>query len=350
MAEKYLMLEQNIPAARIFLNIFGFILETAEDINQFSKLKIFDLEKQEIGSLHFQDGKVMMLVNYHDNVLEASFDIAKIWGFVDVEGNPKTHHNAGLFAQWSSKITFHIQKIDHIQISGELSIASSADSSFGVTCRCHPLIQCEVPDKGTILIKMAREGYAFYSQFSSENYREEIDIDPDDWLNGFIRHVTYSGKYDSKTYSHEYERYAGIFNGAECGEDKNKLQVFLTEERNGNRISFHNELVKKAGSDDSNELFIQKGMLMQQLDQDMFQKIASLKKILMLHDISLLDNLVSVCYDIYTDEVVNALLGLERKPMCYQDGAISLVHSYFGIGSNRPFFPEEVQKRLIKIS
>lgn len=38
MKEKYLTLEQNTCAAKIFLNTFGFILEDAQEINKFSKI------------------------------------------------------------------------------------------------------------------------------------------------------------------------------------------------------------------------------------------------------------------------------------------------------------------------
>ncbi len=42
MVEKFLTLEQNICAARIFLNTFGLILENINKVNEFSKIKIFD--------------------------------------------------------------------------------------------------------------------------------------------------------------------------------------------------------------------------------------------------------------------------------------------------------------------
>ena len=87
---------------------------------------------------------------------------------------------------------------------------------------------------------------------------------------------------------------------------------------------------------------------MQDLDPDMFKKIKKLREILLIGDISLLDNLISVCYDSYTDEELCALLGVNRQKMNYQNGADSLVNSYFEIGSSNCFFPLETQKRLLK--
>lgn len=105
--------------------------------------------------------------------------------------------------------------------------------------------------------------------------------------------------------------------------------------------------MQKVGDEKSSELLIQKGKLMQQLDPTMFQRIRELRKVLSIGDNSILDNLISVCYDSYTDEEINALLGLERKKMIYQDGADSLKNSYYGIGRNSYFLSPEAQKRLI---
>ena len=122
--------------------------------------------------------------------------------------------------------------------------------------------------------------------------------------------------------------------------------MYFYQKNNG--ISFRNEFPQKVGEDKSVALVIQKGMLMQELDPDMFEKIKKLRKILSIGDISLLDNLISVCYDSYTEEELNALLGMQRQPMIYQDGADNLVNSYFEIGKNSCFFPLEKQKKLLK--
>ncbi len=87
---------------------------------------------------------------------------------------------------------------------------------------------------------------------------------------------------------------------------------------------------------------------MRQLDPAMFRKIEKLRQVLFIDDISLLDNLISVCYDNYTDEELSSILGVKRQPMNYQDGSNSLINSYFGIDKNSYFFPPEVQKKLLK--
>lgn len=340
MKEKYLTLAQNTCAARIFLNTFGLILENTNNINEFSIIKIFDEDMNKVGKLNFDNGKVMIYANYNNSLLEASYDISKVSGFVDIEcGN-------ALFAQWSSKIIFKVENGNNIKLSGEFLIECSMDSEFGINCRCHPLINCDVPNKRKITLKILREGRTFGINISSGNYNETIDIMPwDDW-NGFIKHDITNGDYDPKRYMYEYRKYMGIFSAGKGSEDK--LHVFLSETEWDNKKSFRNEFPKKIGDDSSEELVIQKGMLMQDLDPDMFEKIKTLRKSLSIGDVSLLDNLISICYDRYTDEELEALLGIKRKKMNYQDGANSLKESYFGIGQNSQFLSIEQQKKIIK--
>lgn len=342
MGEKYLTLEQNTCAARIFLNTFGLTLENISNVNEFSKIKIFDKAMNEVGELHFDNGSVIMSANYNNSVLDASFNIAKMQGFVDIEcGN-------ALFGEWSSKIAFQVQKQDSVKLSGEFLIGSSADSEFGVSCLCHPLINCNVAGKGNVILKILRDGSTFSLEIiSGENY-EVIDVRPWDWLNGFLLHDIKKGKYDEEKHAYPYRRYAGVFNGAERGENKDKLHVFLSENEYNNQLAFRNEFPLKVGDDNSKESLLQKGRLMQDLDPDMFEKIKKLREVLLIGDVSLLDNLVSVCYDSYTDEELSTLLGVSRQRMNYQNGADSLVNSYYGIGISNCFFPLEDQKRLLK--
>ena len=65
-------------------------------------------------------------------------------------------------------------------------------------------------------------------------------------------------------------------------------------------------------------------------------------------NIAILDNLVNVCYDSYTDEEIESLIGLKRKKGIYQDGADTLVDSYFGIGKKNAFLPIEGQQKLLR--
>lgn len=343
MVENYLTLEQNACAARIFLNTFGLTLGNVNDIDEFSKIKIFDKSMKEVGELHYDNDKVTISANYNKSILKADFDITKVSGFVDPECKNAPF---ALFGHWFSEIKFQVKNPNNIKLSGEFLLDCSADTEFGVSCLCHPLINCDVAGRGNVTLKILREGRTFGLKISAGSYNETIDIMPWDDKNGFIKHVISNGEYDKKRYEHEYRKYMGVFSAGKKDEDK--LHLFLSETEGDTRISFRNEFPLKAGDDKSEVLVIQKGMLMQDLDPDMFEKIKKLREVLSIGDISLLDNLVSICYDSYTDEELNALLGIERQRMSYQDGADSLVNSYFGIGKESQFLSVEQQKRLLK--
>ena len=334
MKEKYLTLEQNTCAARIFLNTFDLILENTNDMNEYSKIKIFDKTMNEVGELHFQDGKVLIFANYNDSTLEASYDIAKIFGFVDRECN-----NA-LFGQWTSKISFQFQRKNIIKLNGEFLIDNSIDSKFGITCLCHPLVNGEIFDKEKFNLIMLRRFKMFSLEVNSNDFKETISVMPYDNMNGYIRHAI-----TEHSNNCQHRKYVGVLSSGEI--HNSPLRLYITETEGENTILSKCEFVQKMGDEKSSELLVQKGKLMQQLDPTMFQRIQELRKILSIGDNSILDNLISVCYDSYTDEEINALLGLERKKMIYQDGADSLKNSYYGIGRNSYFLSPEAQKRLI---
>ncbi len=339
-----LNLKHNLNIAQIFLNTFGLVLGDTKEADAFSQIKIFDQDRNEVGELSLTNDKVIISANYHKNVLNASFDIAKLSSFIDFECESAP---AAMFGKWSSKVVFQVQKSNNINLSGELLMTCSADTELGISCLCHPLVNCEVPGKGQIILKILRDGSTFNLEIIAKENYEVIDIRPWDWLNGFILHDKKSGKYDEEKFAYPYRRYAGVFNGAESGENKNKLHVFLSEEEYENQLTFRSEFPPKVGDDNSRETLLQKGRLMQDLDPNMYEKIQKLRDILLIGDISLLDNLFSVCYDSYTDEELNSLLGVNRQKLNYQNGADNLVDACFEIGTKESL-SSEIITRLLK--
>ena len=342
MKEKFLTLEQNLCAARIFLNTFGFRLEDIEEIDAFTHIKIYDKNMNSVGELHFDNGKVIITAKYNDGTLNASYNLAKIRGFIDYESN-----NA-LYGEWSSNIEFKIQNSKNTNISGEFLINTSIDSQFGISCTCHPLLKYEVPNQGNITIKILRDGLTFGAEINSNNYSERINVRPWDSINGFLLHEIRNGEYNPKT-GFPYRKYVGIFNGGDLGETKETLRVFLLEEENNKELNHHSEYVPKITISNPEDELVQKGMLMKKIDDSTFRKIREIKELLLIDDISLLDNLISLCTDSYTNEEIQALLGIERKPLTFQDGSKELTRSYFGLEKTNPFsISQEQQKKLLK--
>ena len=218
------------------------------------------------------------------------------------------------------------------------------DTEFGVNCNCHPLIKYEVPGLRNTILKMQRDGNTLNFEINADEDYELISVRPGfDW---FALHDIKKGEYvENKRYP--YRKYVGIFNPWSSKYER-ELRIFLEENKYEELLNFKDEFTPKDGADNSTETMLQVGNLMQDLDYDMFKKIKKLREMLVIGDLSLFDNLASVCYDDYTDEVLSALLGINRQKMKYQNGADNLFDSYYEIGISSCFFPLENQKSLLK--
>lgn len=315
MNEKIMSYENSLRDARIFLNTFGFILED----KLLEKLNIFDKDGNIVGYLSKDDNRINISVDYNSMLLEASYCLPNILAFVDVEDNDQ------LFGQWNSEIHF-ILKTDKLNMNGEFLLSSSMDSEFGSRCVCHPIIRCDLGNLGKIEFEILRNGNTFGLKFITHNLKESINIRPFDDLNGYIKHDILYGEYDFTRSSFPYRRYSGVFTGGES--EKDKLHVFLHEEKYRESLDFKNAFIEKVIGN-SISAVIQKGNLMKELDSDMYKKINVLYQVLMIEDFSFLDNLISVCYDSYTDEELFALLGIKRRKFVYQSGETNLKDAYF---------------------
>lgn len=126
MQKRYLTLEQNLCSARIFLNIFDLVLETNEEINEFTKLNIFDKNNNSVGILYFENGVVKIQSITSLGNLRANYDIAEFGGFQDLE-------YGGAFVQWNHVIKFQVE--GNLNFNGGMQIGSSMDTHFFVQKR-----------------------------------------------------------------------------------------------------------------------------------------------------------------------------------------------------------------------
>ncbi len=324
-----LNLRECIPAAKIFLNIFGLTLDENNNIKCNDKV---------VGDLYVVDDTVLMRANYNDATLEASFDIPEANGFVDTESN-----NA-LFGEWRFPIKFE-SNCNNINYKGNMLFACTADSEYGLKCQLHPNIDIQLSENCKINLKMMEDFSFLRLDIEKPDYYETINISPWTFASSFLRHQIIDGK-EIRSYVHPYNFQAGVFPGAEVGELKDKLHVFLSEVVNDNEeekyLSFHNEFLPREGEPESKEALIQKGFLMQKLDKSMYEKIKGLNELMNIGNVSILDNLVSTCYCGFSDEEVIALLGFERQKMNYQDPANNLLEAYF----NKDVLANEKIKRF----
>lgn len=328
MMNKKLTLKQSICSARIFLNIFGLILEETEELDVNSKLNILDLNNHPVGSLSFDNNNVYISAEYNDTILEASYDIPEMTILCDHEDNDT------LFAIWYSNIIF-LLKNNNINVTGEFYISNFVDeeSEYKNKCRCQPLLRINFQNNSEFTLKILRDGKILGLEISSNDYNERIDITPFPNSSEFIVHDIKKGKYDSEKHSYPYRFYSGIFNAGKTHEKE--LLVYLEETGYENYID-HIRAYEEKTSDSENDL-IQKGLLMQKLDDDMFKKIKMLQEILKVGNIPVFDNLVSACYDSYSDEEIEALLAIKRKSFLYQDGSSDITSSYYDANKTNPF-------------
>lgn len=317
-----LNLEQSICSARIFLNTMGLILDDVENIDINNKLNIYDLNNNVVGTLIYDNNEIRISGEYNNTILEANYVIPEIPILVDRDDNNT------LFGMWYSNIIFLLKNND-TTITGEFYIASFVDNKYGNLCKCQPVIKVHFSNDSELTLKILRDGRFFGLDISSQDYNEKIDMKPFHKSTDLIVHNITKGKYDSENQTYPYRFYSGIFS-----EFDETLTIYLDETEYEQCINHIHRSEKNYTSDID---AIQIGNMMRSIDTSMYKKIKQLQKILTIGNISLFDNLISVCYDKYQNEEIEALLGIEKKVFSYQNGSSDLTSSYYAIDKNDPF-------------
>lgn len=340
MKEQKLTFEQAIPASKIFLNTFGLILEDKDELTVDSRLKIYDKDYNIVGEVSFSDNLISISAEFNGLTLDANYEIPKIFSFIDKEG-PKDE----VYGQWNSNI-FFILTSENLKLNGEFNLESSMDTEFGARCVCHPILRCDIPNVGKITLEMLRQGKTFGINVKREEYNEKIEIRPFDDLNGYILHDIKNGEYDKQKHSFPYRLYAGVFTAGRTEEYQNKLHIYYSESKYEEPLDYKNGYIDKVSNDTTKESVIQKGNLMQEIDKDMYKKIQIIRNILTFHDLSLLDNLISVCFDSYDKDEIKSLLGIEKQEFAYQDGSSKLKDAFFS--KKKTYVEDDIIKKITK--
>lgn len=319
--KKHLTLEQNIHSAIIFLNIWGLKLEKKEELNSGSVLQIYDQNNITVGEVRFDGNKTIMTANYNEINLEASYD-NPVFGSFDDEDDKSI-----LFGNWSSNIIFEAKGSNFKGLSGNFEIGCFIDSESGIKCNCRSLIKYIDCSDEIVEITMCQDGKMLGIAANTTDKSDVIDIMPWDDFNGFIVHdVRNSNKKDNSLPNRLYARIT-----KSPDDDKNLRQYLHTQ--------FHeleliwDELVPKEKNDD----LIQKGLLMRQIDSTMFEKIREVRQKLMIGDVPFFDNLVSACYNDFSDKEIIMLIGVDKSTFTFQDGSSNLTHAYLDVCNETSF-------------
>ena len=327
---KHLTLEQNLCNAKIFLNIFGLFLETKEEIDQFSKLNIFDENNNQVGILYFENEVVKIQSVTSLGNLNANYDMAKFNGFKDLECG-------GAFIQWNHTINFQVE--GNLNFSGDMQIGLSVDTNFGNNCTVHATIKYTDENSNEVELKFMDDGKLFSYEAEKDDFSEILEINPwNDYLS-FMYHVIRNGKYDSTHCYFPNENLKFVWhNGID---DRNHLKTVSQIIENLEVIEYDNQLHESIGKDDSVESTIQKGLLMQQIDDNFSKKIIELIDLFKKDSVSFFENLVNITFNKVSEEEIKALFGVDIKKMSYHNGADNLLDAYFDVNKNNHFLPKK---------
>lgn len=333
----YLTLEQNLYTARIFLNIFGLTLEEKKEINHYDKLKIFGKENVEVGNIWFKDGVVNISSKTNFGDLTANYNIAKPWGFEDIECG-------GTFGEWHHDIGFKVN--GDLCFDGYMQFVVSLDSDFGNNCRVHSKIQYVDHDNNQIVLTLFDDGKPFRYEINQNDYKEVLEIDPWDDYESYMYHWIRKGKYDSTKHCWFDESIKYVWhNGAN---DKQHLKTVSNVIEKLKVIENDKKLYDIISENNSVKLTIQKGMLMQQIDSDFSKKIMELMSLFKKDDVSFLENLIDVSFAEVTAEEKEALFGTQIKKINYYNDKDNLLDAYFDRKEANKFSPDLAYQKIIK--
>lgn len=346
MIGKKLSYKQNLRAAIVFLNMFGLFVDENETIYPNGILKVFDLNKKETGTITFEEDRVVIMTQTDLGLLSASYQMTEASGFRDLESA-----RAPRYAEWYSKINYIIEKNNSERFEGTTLIACSIDDEFGIKCSCHHALDYFVNDNKIVSLKIQLDGKALEIILLDQDIEEDIIIMPFDDMNGFIIHDIKKGEW-SFTKDHEYRKYSGVFSAGRSQKHQFRAFTVINENKKKEKHQFlyENDNIKEAFYDKVDydeeldtgvncQTVVKMGKVMQEWDPDMYFKIDCVKEALSSGNISLLDSFISTGFERYTDEMIEALFGIERKPLTYGGNIRTLKLIYYG--EKNPFLLNE---------
>lgn len=200
--EKYLTLEQNLCGAKIFLNLFGLNLETKETINEFDKIKIYDVNSIEVGEVTFNNGVVNINCLTSLGIITANYPVAKFDGFRDFETD------GGIFINWTHPIKF---KLKEKNLTGDLMMHICLDTTFGINFKTHVTIKYTGNDKKKVTLQFMDNGNPFSYVAEKDDFKEEVIISPWDDFEPYMVHTVRDGKYDKEKHCFPYEKVSTVW-------------------------------------------------------------------------------------------------------------------------------------------
>ena len=177
------------------------------------------------------------------------------------------------------------------------------------------------------------------------NSFEVIDVTSDKWPNGYILHKVENSITNVKKGLPNLKMTL-VANTEEKTKECGEIDVTTSIQYGKNKKTTSDNILY-AKNIDRKKLLMEKIMIMQEIDPDMFVKLKEFKNYFMIDNISLVDNFASICFDDYSYSEVESLIKVRRRKDIYQNGAKNLVRSYFK--QKDIFLPlVEDEKRLVR--
>lgn len=305
-----------INSTKIFLNAFGLVLQDSDNNNR----EIYDSDDN--------------IVGYMNNYVNKAISITARENGNNLTANIKPY--AGRLSRKfhrivrSSLTRFEIRNNNSIILmNGDMCIAAGCTQNLPISYRL-AFKSAYRDSKGRNVELSINGGRILSVAITKGNVIETFEIGG---IKNVFKHTLQKGNFDKKLNAFPYCKEVSITSDDEC------TKIDLSEKIiNGGKVKEKRRLKKqlpKPISDNGDfrasyeKTIIQAMELVHKYDSTIGKEIKAIKDDLDNY-CELFVNLISMCYDDYSDEVIDSIFGIERRNI-YQDGAKNLRDACLGI-------------------
>ena len=322
-----LNVQQNLCAARLFLNLFNLSIEENENYNESSEIKIKDINNNYVGTIFFINDNIIINACTSIGILKANYKKTKLWGLGDLELNES-------FLKWKHDIKYTIY--GKSIISGDTQIGLHFDTNSYKYCALHSTIKYIDENSNKVVINIQDDGFNFCYNAKGVNFEEKLTINPNNEFEANMYHSIYKGQPNrDKFFRYPYSYVKKI--NTEYKYDKKYISAFSNIINNYNIIDREYNCYYSLGDHYDKQDIIQKGVLMQKIDPTFKEKIQEIFLFFENDDLSFLNNLIDMSFDNYSEEERLALFGLKINKLLYYNNATNVLDAYLGTNGNSPF-------------
>ena len=318
--------------AKIFLNMFDLTLGDGDS----QELEIYDGKNNPVGKLYKSLSQVVINANINGYRLDACLTQYKGHRFITMR-----HRLFSRDTRRNNMVYFTVTGEDNYKVKGRIDITANCSEYSGLNCNCSATLEYKKGKRKRTVLHL-NDGLAFFmADLKDRNTFKTLILDPRK-----IYHRIISGKFNEelKAYPHFREsqitqsKLGSSFVDAtlvdktiEDGKIIDNDGFIRNLELTSPRVSKDNVDFQK----EREEIFIQQVKALFVVDTKIGDFLTYLcNGQFTIGETQLFKNLVSACYDNYSDELMDAVIGIERDRSFYQDGANNLTEAYFKINSD----------------